>query len=50
MSLHLSVFPCEALQGRFEVLLGLPRLHGPSEGLLRLPEALIGSLKPYDAP
>ena len=38
----------------FEVLLDIPRRFGPSDGLIvghmRLNEALIGSLKPFDAP
>ena len=45
-----SVLPSEALQGLFEVFLGLPRPSEPSEGLLlgflRFPEALRGSRKP----
>ena len=38
---RLSVLPSKALQGLFEVILGLPRHLGPTEGPPRLPEALI---------
>ena len=53
-SVRPSVLPCEALQDLFEVLIDLLRPSGPSDGLLlgllRLPEALKGSLKLFDAP
>ena len=45
-SLRTSILPCEALQGLFEVLSGLPR---PSDGLLfgLLPEVLGRPMAPW---